>query len=322
VFLNQPLLAYNPYKWDKKIEPIKYEESKREFAEGKEQISRDAVAAFFNVLQAQVNMQIAQFNLANNDTIYKIEQGRYNIGTTSEDKLLQVELQLLRSRQDVARADLDLQTASLQLRTFIGLQNGEQFELVLPDQIPQFDVSEDEAVRFARQTRSAFIAFQRRKMEAEAAVAQAKGQRYNVSVTASYGTNNIGASLNELYQNPSTQQQANISFNVPIIDWGRRKALMQTALANKKLNDYVIERDEIAFEQQIITQHRYNVAQNRYLIGKIDITNLNIALNEKDTAKRSYIDALKSFWTAYYDLRALTLYDFANQRLLYGADEL
>lgn len=344
VFLNQPLLAYNPYKWDKKIEPIKYEESKREFAEGKEQISRDAVAAFFNVLQAQVNMQIAQFNLANNDTIYKIEQGRYNIGTTSEDKLLQVELQLLRSRQDVARADLDLQTASLQLRTFIGLQNGEQFELVLPDQIPQFEVREEEAIRFARQTRSAFIAFQRRKMEAEAAVAQAKGQRYNVSVTASYGTNNIGASLNELYQNPSTQQQANISFNVPITDWGRRKALMQTALANKKLNDYVIERDEIAFEQQIVTQvrqfemlrlqieitrksdevaqHRYNVAQNRYLIGKIDITNLNIALNEKDSAKRSYIDALKSFWTAYYDLRALTLYDFANQRLLYGGDGL
>lgn len=344
IFLNQPLLAFNPYKWDKKIEPIRYEESKREFAEGKEQISRDAVAAFFNVLQAQVNMQIAQFNLANNDTIYKIEQGRYNIGTTSEDKLLQVELQLLRSRQDVARADLDLQTASLQMRTFIGLRNGEQFELVLPDEIPQFDVSESEALQFAHQTRAAYIGFQRRKLEAEQAVAQAKGERYNVSLTASYGTNNIGASLSEVYENPSRQQQANISFNVPIIDWGRRKALMKTAYANKRLNDYVIAQDEVTFEQQIITQvrqfemlrlqieitrksdevaqHRYDVAQNRYLIGKIDITNLNIALNEKDTAKRSYIDALKSFWTAYYDLRALTLYDFASKRLLYLDDGL
>lgn len=343
IFLNQPIFAFNPFKWDKKIEPIRYEESKREFAEGMEQISSNAVSAFFNVLQAQVNMQIAQFNLANNDTIYKIEQGRYNIGTTSEDKLLQVELQLLRSRQDVARADLDLQTASLQLRTFIGLRNGEQFELVLPDDIPQFTVNEEEAVRYARQTRAAFIAFERRKAEANQAVAQAKGQRYQVSVTASYGTNNVGASLNELYQNPTTQQQANISFNVPIVDWGRRKALMQTALANKRLNDYVIAQDEVTFEQEIITQvrqfemlrlqieitrksdqvaqHRYNVAQNRYLIGKIDITNLNIALNEKDTAKRSYIDALKSFWTAYYDLRALTLYDFANQRLLYLESE-
>jgi len=342
VFLNQPLFAFNPYKWDKKIEPIRYEESKREYVENMEQISRDAVEAFFNVLQAQVNMQIAQFNLANNDTINKIEQGRYNIGTTSQDKLLQVELQLLRSRQDVARANLELQTASLQLRTFIGLRNGESFELVLPDAIPSFQVSEEEAMEYAKQTRSAYIGFERRKMEANQAVAEAKGQRYQVSVTAAYGTNNVGANLSDLYQNTSKQQQANISFNVPLIDWGRRKAMMQTALANKRLNDYIIAQDEVTFEQQILTQvrqfemlrlqieitkksdevaqTRYNVAQNRYLIGKIDITNLNIALNEKDTAKRSYIEALKSFWTAYYDLRRLTLYDFANRRLLYVAE--
>ncbi len=339
IFLNQPLFAFNEYKWDKKIEPIRFEESKREYAENMEQISRDAVESFFNVLQAQVNMQIAQFNLANNDTIFKIEQGRYNIGTTSEDKLLQVELQLLRSRQDVAKANLDLQTASLQLRTFIGLRNGENFELIMPDVIPQFMVDEQEALQYAKLTRAAFIAFERRKAEANQAVAEAKGQRYQMSVTASYGTNNIGANLSDLYQNTSKQQLANISFNLPIVDWGRRKALMQTALANKRLNDYVIAQDEITFEQQIITQvrqfemlrlqieitkksdevaqHRYNVAQNRYLIGKIDITNLNIALTEKDTAKRGYIDALKSFWTAYYDLRRLTLFDFAGKRVLY-----
>ncbi|MFZ5972030.1 MAG: TolC family protein [Bacteroidota bacterium] len=340
IFLNQPVFAFNPYKWDKKIEPIRYEESRREYAESMEGISRDAVETFFNVLQAQVNLQIAQFNLANNDTIYKIEQGRYNIGTTSEDKLLQVELQLLRSRQDVAKANLDLQTARLQLRTFIGLRNGEDFDLILPDEIPQFDVDEEEALTYARQTRAAYIAFERRKMEADRDVAEAKGQRYQASVTASYGTNNIGASLSEVYQNTSRQQLANITFNVPIVDWGRRKALMQTALANKRLNDYIIAQDRITFEQQIITQvrqfemlrlqieitkksdevaqNRYNVAQNRYLIGKIDITNLNIALTEKDAAKRSYIDALKTFWMAYYDLRRLTLYDFAARRTLYS----
>lgn len=342
IFVNQPLFAFNPYKWDRKIEPIRYEESKREYAESMEQISSDAVEAFFNVLQAQVNAQIAKFNLANNDTIYKIEQGRYNIGTTSQDKLLQVELQLLRSRQDVAQADLDLQTASLRLRTFIGLRNGERFDLSLPDAIPQFDITEEEALQFAKQNRAAFIAFERRKIEAEQAVAQARGERYQVGLTASYGTNNVGNALGDLYQNPARQQMANVTFNVPLVDWGRRKALMRTAIANKRLNDYVIAQDEVTFEQEILTQvrqfemlrlqieitkkadevaqQRYVVAQNRYLIGKIDITNLNIALNEKDTAKRSYIDALKSFWTAYYDLRRLTLYDFAGKRLLYLAD--
>jgi outer membrane protein TolC len=316
-----------------------YEESKRSFVERQEEISRDAVSFFFDVLRQQVNEQIAQYNLANNDTIYKIEQGRYNIGTTSQDKLLQVELQLLRSRQEVAQARMELENARLQLRAYIGLKDGDAFSLVLPDNIPGFDVEVEEALTYAKLNRADYIGFERRKMEAESEVAQAKGQRYQTTLTASFGLNNTGASVSDLYDNPSKQQIANVGFNVPLVDWGRRKALMQTALANKRLRDYEIEQSKIIFEQEIITkvrqfemmrlqieitkksdqvaQERYNVAQNRYLIGKIDITNLNIALTEKDNAKRSYLDALKSFWTAYYDLRRLTLYDFANKQLLY-----
>ncbi len=338
--INQPFFSYNRYKWDRRIEPIKYEESRRDYAEGMEQISRDAVMFFFNVMDAQVNLQIAKFNLANNDTIYKIEQGRYNIGTTSEDKLLQVELQLLRSRQDVGQANLALQTASLDLRKYIGLRTGEAFELVLPDSIPVFKVSEDDALIYAKETRSAYIAFERRRLEAESAVAQVKGSLYQVGVNAAFGLNNVGPSVGDLYNNPSRQQVAGLSLNVPIVDWGRRKAAMQTAYANKRLQDYTIAQDQVNFEQAILTQvrqfellylqleitrkadevalKRYNVAQNRYLIGKIDITNLNIALTEKDNAKRAYIGALRSFWTAYYDLRRLTLYDFAENKYLYN----
>jgi outer membrane protein TolC len=308
-----------------------------------EEISRNAVENFFDVLQAQIDQQIAEFNLSNNDTIYKIEQGRYNIGTTSLDKLLQVELQLLRSRQDVARAKLNLQTSSLELRTFIGLQTEDNFQLLLPEEIPAMNVNEEDALRYAKETRSAFIAFQRRKAEADAIVAEAKGNRYTVNVSGGFGLNNVGTSVSDLYQDPARQQYVNLSFMIPIIDWGRRKAMMQSAYAQKRLNDYLIAQDEVLFEQAILTQvrqfemlrlqieitkksdevafERYKVAQNRYLIGKIDITNLNIALSEKDDAKRSYIEALKSFWTAYFDLRRLTLYDFAEQKYLYNPFE-
>jgi outer membrane protein TolC len=338
--LNQPIFSYNQYKWDKRIQPIRYEESKRDFAESMEAIARDAVENFFEVLQAQVDLEIALYNVANNDTIYKIEQGRYNIGTTSKDKLLQVELQLLRSRQDVAQSRLNLQTSSLQLRTYIGLRTGEAFELILPEEIPIIIINEEDALRYAKETRAAYIAFERRRTEADAAVAQAKGMRYEVGVSGGFGLNNVGNSMSELYENPAKQQFVNLTFNIPLIDWGRRKSMMQSAYANKRLNDYLVAQDEVTFEQTILTQvrqfemlrsqiditkkadevafERYNVAQNRYLIGKIDITNLNIALNEKDDAKRSYLEALKAFWIAYYELRRLTLYDFASQKYLYN----
>jgi outer membrane protein TolC len=337
--LSQPLFSFNQYKWNRKIQPFVYEESRRSYVEQQEFISREVTSRFFDVLQAQINAQIARFNLANNDTIYKIEQGRYNIGTTSQDKLLQVELQLLRSRQDVAKANLDIQTSSLQLRTFIGLKDGEDFQLIMPEAIPQFSITIDEAMTYAKMNRSDFIAFERRRLEAERNVAQAKANRFSTSLNVAYGLNNSALMASDVYVNPQKQQAVNVSFFIPIVNWGRNHAMMQTAYANKKLNDYVIAQDEINFEQTIITQvsqfemlrlqieitkksdevaqERYNVAQNRYLIGKIDITNLNIALTEKDAAKRAYIDALKSFWTAYYDLRRLTLYDFATRQLLY-----
>ena len=338
--VNQPLFSYNQYKWDKLIQPIRYEESKRDYAESMEAIARDAVSNFFSVLQAQVDLEIAQYNVANNDTIYKIEQGRYNIGTTSKDKLLQVELQLLRSKQDVAQGRLNLQTSSLQLRTYTGINITESIELALPEEIPIIVINEQDAIRYARETRSAFVAFERRKTEAAAAVAQAKSMRYEVDVSGGFGLNNVGNNVGELYQDPAKQQFVNLTFSIPLIDWGRRRSMMQSAYANKRLNDYLIAQDEVIFEQTILTQvrqfemlrfqieitkksdevafERYNVAQNRYLIGKIDITNLNIALKEKDDAKRSYLEALKAFWIAYYELRRLTLYDFAAQKYLYN----
>ncbi|SNS80211.1 Outer membrane protein TolC [Ekhidna lutea] len=338
--VNQPIFAFNDLKWDKKIEPIRYEESKRGYVEEMEFVSRTAVDRFFDYLDAQVNYQIAQFNLANNDTIYNIEKGRYNIGTASEDKLLQVELQLLRSQQDLAQAQLDLQTSRLALRTFIGLNEGQSFDLALPEEIPIFPVNEDLALQYAKDNRSDFIAFERRRIEADARVAEAKGERFQMNLNASFGLNSAGGDFNESYQNAQNQQFANLTLNIPIVNWGRNEARMKTALANKQLTDYVIAQEEQNFEQEIITQvrqlevlrqqieiskksdevaqKRYEVAQNRYLIGKIDITNLNIALTEKDTAKRSYISALRTYWIAYYDLRRLTLYDFSNNSLLYS----
>jgi outer membrane protein TolC len=338
--LNQPIFAFNQLRWDKMTEPLRYEESKREYVEQQEFVSRVAVELFFGVLEAQINRQIADFNLANNDTIYKIEQGRYNIGTTSMDKLLQVELQLLRSQQGVSQARLDLENAKLRLRSYIGIRDDREFNLQLPDEVPLFIISEEEALQRAKDNRADFIAFERRRLEAEREVAQAKGQRFQTSMIASFGLNQSGTELNEVYIDPLRQQTVNLQFNVPIIDWGRNKSRMQTALANKRLNDYIIDQDIINFEQEIITQvrqfemlrmqiqitrksdevalQRYIATQNRYLIGKTDITNLNLALTEKDDAKRSYVAALRGFWTAYYDLRRLTLYDFLENRLLYN----
>jgi len=46
----------------------------------------------------------------------------------------------------------------------MGLRTGETFELLLPEEIPSLTFSEEEALEFAKQTRSAYIAFERKEV--------------------------------------------------------------------------------------------------------------------------------------------------------------
>lgn len=340
VQLNQPLFAFNRLKWDRKIEPLRYEESRRSYVEEMESVSSTAVDRFFQLLQAQVRLEIANFNLANTDTILKIEKNRYNIGTTTEDKVLQVELSYLNEQQNVAQAELDFESASLRLRSFIGLNEDVEIDLILPDEIPQLVVDYMTALNYAKENRADYLAFERERLEAEASVAQAKGNRFQVNFNASYGLNNRAGQFADIYVDPNSQQRANITFNVPILDWGRNKSRMAIAAANMQLTEFTIAQDLINFEQEIRTQvtqidmlskqielakktdevadKRYTVSQGRYLTGSTTILELNQALSDKDSKRLQYITSLRDYWSAYYNLRRLTLYDFANDRLLYN----
>ena len=339
VRLQQPILAYNPYKWDKKIQPLVFEESKREFVQEMEEVSYFTTQLFFDFLIAQVNLDIATVNLSNTEEIFLIEQRRYEIGTTTEDRLLQIELQVLQAKQDLAQAKLDLEGSSFAVNSFIGLNKSSRVELVAPLEIPSFDVDVNNAITLAFENRSESLAFDRRKLEAEALVAQAKGQRVGAQLNASYGYNNAAFSFSSLYANPNTQALVSLGLSVPILDWGRNKARMSQAQANQRLVEYTVDQDIVNFEQEIFTkvknfimmkerlevtkladqvaERRYDIALKRYQSGNVTITDLNIAQNEKDANKRSFFNSLKDYWMAFYELRALTLYDFENKQLLY-----
>ena len=108
--IRQPLFAYNDYRWAKKIEPRRYSEAERRYEEDLEQVTITAIDYFFGLLNAQIAFQIQKTNQANNDTLYQIGKGRYNIGTIAENELLQLELSQLTSNAELETAALDLET--------------------------------------------------------------------------------------------------------------------------------------------------------------------------------------------------------------------
>jgi outer membrane protein TolC len=336
--LIQPLFQFNQLRWNKKIEPLVFEESLREYYENLEDLSLNTSRRFFDLILAQITLDIAEKNVANNDTIFKIAQGRYNLGKIAENELLQLELQLMNSRQQVAEAKLDIGIRTLRLKTWVGLSEATELTLFLPEEIPDFVVDEEIALTYARANRSESIAFKRRKLEADELIADAKGRTGpQADLLARFGlTNNTlyDAPLGDLYQNPDNQQIVQLTFQMPILDWGRRKAAIKTAEARQQLVQYTVDQDIINFDEEVLTQvrqfemlkeqikitkvaddiaqRRYDITKSRYNIGKISITDMNIALTEKDEAKARYIQSLRDFWEAYFNLRRLTLYNFED----------
>jgi outer membrane protein TolC len=325
---------------------MRYEEAKKTYLEDMENVSIAASNYFFNLLLAQISEKIAQINLANYDTLYKIAQGRYNLGKIAENDLLQLELQFLRASSSLEDAKLDVENRMFRFKSYLRIKDDIPVVLIPPADIKPFMVPFAKAIEEARANRSAALAFNRREIEAERDVNQAKMDgRFDAELYAVYGLTQSSIELDDVYKNPVDQQQLQLGITLPILDWGVARGRIKIAESNQEIVKTAIEQEQIDFDQEIfllvarfnmqydqvviaaksdtVAQKGYDITKARYLIGKISITDLNIAQREADQSKSNYINALWTYWSNYYQLRRLTLFDFkTNQPIEVDHEEL
>ncbi|WP_423148661.1 TolC family protein [Rubrolithibacter danxiaensis] len=338
---SQPLFQFNRLRWDKKIEPLKYNESKQAYIESMEKISINASSYFFDLLLAQVNLQIAETNLSNTENILKVANMKLELGRITRNEILQLQLEQLKAEKAVGIAKRDMEIATLNLRSYTGLLSTDKIALLPPQASINMNVATEKVISEAYANRSDAIAFIRRMAEAKRDVAKAKGDNgLNATLTARLGFSKSASKMFQVYESPQNQQLVQLELDIPIMDWGRSKSRTKTAQANEQFTEYAVEQDKQNFTQEIVTQvtlfemmkdqlvltanadsiasEKYQIAKDRYLLGNLSITDLSIAFQEKDQAKRDYIFALRDFWGAYYQLRYLSLYDFEkNQKITY-----
>lgn len=331
--IKQPVFGYNRYKWQRKIEPLKYNEAQRKYLEDIENLSLNTVNAFFRLLDAQIRLKIQQTNLANNDTLYQIARGRFNIGTIAENELLQIELSLLNARSAVEEANLQVEMRLFDLRSFLRLPENVVIELIPPGEPPVKVVATQDAVTYARQNRADVLSFERRLLEADSKVNEAKtADRLNANLYAVYGLSQSSDYFEDIYRQPLEGKTVEFGITLPILDWGLARSKIKLAESDRELERTAVQQSIKDFDQEIflkvmqynmqptqyaiasksdtVAQKRYEVTKQRYLIGKIGITDLNIAQTEKDNARQGYIAALATYWRSYFELRKLTLFDF------------
>jgi len=330
--LNQPIFGVNTFKWNRRIEPVRYAEAKANFLTETEEVTMTTINYFFNLLLAKENVNIAKQNLENAEKLYEVAKAKRKMGQISENDVLQLKLNMLNAQSTLTSYESSLKSNMFQLRSFLALGEDEELEPVLPDTLPAMLVNYQDALDKALTNNSFAHNIRRRQLEADYEVAKAKGNLRQISLFAQVGFTGTDQKFRGAYDPLKDNQIVEVGFRIPLLDWGKRRGQVKVAQSNREVVQSRLRQETMDFNQDLfilveqfnnqraqlaiadeadqIAQQRYKTNVETFMIGRISTLDLNDAQVSKDEARQKHISELFYYWYYYYQLRSLTLWDF------------
>lgn len=341
----QNIFGYNSLKWERRIEPLRYREAKKNYDEAMELVAANACTYFFSLVEAQANLDMSRLNFASADTLYQMAQGRYKIGIINENDILQLEINRLNAETACMDAEVQVNEQTQLLASYLGLEDLSEINLQLPADMPDFYISLPIAEEMAKRNASQPDYYRRMKLESDSRVAQAKGNSgLRADIYLQFGLSQTANSFESTYSHPLHQEYASLTLSLPILDWGRGKGQVRVAKSQRDLiyteadqgmNDFMQnvrkivaqfnmqpKKVEVASRTNHLASHRYDIARRLYIAGRNTILDLNTALSEKDSATRAYISSIRTYWTLFYTIRSLVGKEIFNYKSLITNNQL
>lgn len=332
--LNQPIFGTNTMKWQSKIEPVKYSEAKAAFLSATEDVARATVEYYFSLILSRTNLSIAEQNLATAEKLYAVAKEKRKMGQISENDLLQMEINMLDAQSSLTDCESTLKSNMFTLRAFLDLDEDVEIVPVVPENVPKAEITYADALDRALANNKFAKNMRRRQLEADYEVAKAKGNLREINLFLQVGYTGTDMRMGDAYTRLKGNQLAQVGFSIPLLDWGRRRGKVKVAESNRRVTQSRLRQESMNFNQELfvlverfcnqqsqlaiatrtntIARKRYDTNVQTYLIGKISTLDLNDSQSKKDESMRQYINELYKFWSYWYQLRSLTLWDYAT----------
>ena len=333
----QNLIGYNRFRWERRIEPLRFQRAKQELISQLEETAGIAAGYFFDLAMAQAEYELARESKTNTERMYQVGQERHRIAAIEQTDLLSLRLDRVNARNSLQNAEIRLNRAMSALASFLNIDPNTKIEIKLPDYPQEFFISVEEALMHARQNNPRYIESRRQILESEQELDRRRREAlFNVGVSASIGFNQVAETFRDVYRNPLQQDIAAITLSVPLVDWGVRRGRYNMARSNLNIVQLTAQQSENRLEEDvvmtvndfIVQQHLiqsmieavelarmiYEQTQERFIIGTADINSLMLSTTRLQTAQQNYIIALRNYWLNYFKIRRLTLFDFKESR--------
>ena len=210
--------------------------------EAKVVLMAEVKAAFFQLLFAQQDAQLARENLKTIEDLVKLVSARVSTREAPKFELVKATVELQKSKQDLARADNGLLVARAKLNTVTGKALEERFAIQGEFEAVRFGLALPVLIDQALDRQPALRRQQKVVEQAEFTIEQERASRMpNVAV--------IGQ-----YHREAGDESVTAGLSVPLPIWYRRQGEIGTAMGTHRRAQ--AERDRFQQElEQTITQH-------------------------------------------------------------------
>lgn len=333
----QPLFTYNRTKLDLKELELDLENAELNYAIQKLAVEYQVTQSFFNVYQKKSSVDVAIDEYNNRNQSYQIIKNKVEAGLAAQEELYQAELDMTSSKSNVQNNQTDLENFLDSFKQLIGLSIYDDITVTADISHRPVEVDLQKALDTALKYR---MELRQRKIDIEnsqySLIQASATNEFRGDLNVSYGIIGTDEKFEQIYDVPTKNERVSLQLNIPLFDWGEKKARIKAfeasvqsselSLEDQK-NNIIIEvrrtfrnlknlvnQIEIANQNVRNAQLTYDINLERYKNGDITSMDLNLFQNQLSKAKMDKISSLINYKLELLNMKILSLYDFVKDR--------
>jgi len=335
----QPLFTYNRTKLTLKGLELNLENAQLSYSMQKLNLEKLVTQLFYNVYLAQMSLTISQDEYANTQKSYEITQNKVTAGIAAKEELYQAELNFATAKSTLENAQVTLDNDKDQFKQYIGMDISEEITVMTDVAFNPVKVDMNKAIEYGLSSR---MELRQREIDVTNAQFQLIRTRslneFRGDVALSIGLSGDNPSLPNIYDKPTNEPRVSVSFNVPLWDWGEKKAriraqeaVIQTQEINQSDQKIQIKVDirkvyrnlqnlvnqiDIATQNEKNAQLTYEINLERYANGDLTSMDMNLFQTQLSTKKMTYAQTLIDYKIELLNLKIQSLYDFEKNEAI------
>ncbi len=337
--LNQPLFTYNRRKLALKELELSFEGANISYAMQRLNLEKNVTQYFYNVYMAQMNLGIARDELANTQKSYDIIKNKVEAGLAAKEELYQAELNLSTAKSTLQNNEVEVENSKDQLKLYLGMDLFSDITVLANVAANPIPVDLDKAIEHGLDSR---MELRQREIDIEKGqfdlIVTKSENEFKGDINLSYGIIGDNEKLNQIFDNPTLNPQVSVSFNIPLFDWGAKKAKIAAQEAAMKTNELSLSDEkngiiisirqvyrniqnqlnqiEIAEQNERNAQLTYEINLERYENGDLTGMDLNLYQTQLSEKKIAKAQALINYKIELLNLKIQSLFDFEKDEAI------